>query len=88
MTPEQLRQARFAFRLTQAEIARLCGAARQTWQKWEAGERSKRNARGEIPTTIEIMIDLMQSPIVMRRLETLANQRDETYRKIASRLRT
>lgn len=36
MTPDQIRQARQAAKLSQSEAAALVGATRRTWQNWEA----------------------------------------------------
>ena len=38
MPPQQLKQARQALGLTQAEIAALMGRDTRTWQYWEAGK--------------------------------------------------
>lgn len=38
-TPAQIRAARAAASLSQAEAAALCGAGRRSWAAWEGGER-------------------------------------------------
>lgn len=40
MTPHEIRESRLAAGLTQAQAAAEVGAARRTWQDWEAGKRS------------------------------------------------
>lgn len=49
MTPEELRAAREALRLSQIDLARRLGVAANTVNRWEAGTRS-------IPTYLQLTL--------------------------------
>jgi len=46
--PEEIRAARVAAGLTQAQAARLLHTTRRVWQQWEAGDRKMHPAFFEL----------------------------------------
>lgn len=49
-TPEQIRTARTANRLTQTQAAELVHSSLRSWQQWEAGARRMHPAMWELFT--------------------------------------
>ena len=47
-SPDDIRQARKAAGLTQAQAGELIGATRRAWQEWEAGRRNMPGAKWEL----------------------------------------
>lgn len=46
--PEQIKAARAALGITQAQAGEVIGATRRTWQDWEAGRRNMPESKWEL----------------------------------------